>query len=80
MVDTIEETQTTKGGLMLGQEDKKHFGVEKGKVVSIGPLCSDALQEGDTIIYDANMCNAVDVDGELFKVIREDLIILVQRG
>lgn len=76
----LKEATKTKGGLLLSEEDKKDIGVEKAEIINIGPLCSDAVQVGDMAIYDSRMVNSVDVDGEIFRVLLEDHIILIQRG
>lgn len=80
LLEPISETQTTAGGLLLGEQERKQIGVEKATIINIGPLCSDAIQVGDVAIYENKMVNSVDVDGEIFRVLPEDFIILVQRG
>lgn len=79
ILDKIEEQATTTGGLLLTQADQMHLGVEKAIVTGIGPLVTDAIKIGDIAIYDKNHTNKVDIEGEIFQILWEDHIILVQR-
>ena len=78
MVDPIQQTTKTKGGLILSEQDRKEVGVEKGRIISVGPLCHQELNIGDIAIYNANNVDPVDVDGQIFKVLNEHFIILIQ--
>lgn len=80
MVEPVEQTQKTKGGLVLSEADRKEIGVEKGRIISIGPLCRQEFKVGQIAIYNVNNVDGVDVDGEIFKVLAEHFIILIQDG
>ena len=80
MVEPIESTQKTKGGLVLSEADRKEIGVEKGRIISVGPLCHQEFNEGDIAIYNASNVDGVEVDGDIFKVLAEHFIILIQNG
>lgn len=79
LLDPIEQTTTTKGGLILSEQDRKEIGVEKAKVVDVGPLCTDAIRIGDVAIYNAGMVDSVEIDGDIFRCIPEQFISLIQR-
>ena len=78
MVEPIEQTTQTKGGLLLSEQDRKEIGVEKAKIVSVGPLCTQEIKVGDIAIYNADRVDSVDVDGEIYRVLPEHSIILIQ--
>lgn len=79
LLQPISSTSQTKGGLTLSEADKKQVGVEKALVLDIGPLCTDAIKIGDVAIYSAGMVDSVEVDGDIFKCIHEQFILLTQR-
>ena len=79
LLEKIEQTTSTKGGILLSEQDRKDIGVEKAKIIDKGPLCSDAIALGDVAIYNANRVDRVDVDGTIFSILPEDFIILIQR-
>lgn len=79
LLEKIEQTTHTKGGLLLSEQDRQDIGVEKSKIVDKGPLCSDAVEIGDIAIYNAQRVDKVDVDGTIFRILPEDFIILIQR-
>lgn len=79
MVEEIVEQKKTKGGLLLSENDVKEIGVAKGKVLDVGPNTTGTVKVGDIAVYDKRFSNAVDLDGEIFKVIQEQYIIIIQR-
>ena len=78
LLEKIEQTTSTKGGILLSEQDRKDIGVEKARIVDKGPLCSDAISIGDIAIYNADRVDRVDVDGTIFSILLEDFIILIQ--
>ena len=78
MLEPIKHVAETEGGLYLSEADKQQVGVEKAKIVSIGPMCTQELKIGDIAIYNQGHVDSVDVDGVIFRVIAEQFIILIQ--
>lgn len=77
LIEPIEMTQKTKGGLLLSTSDKKEIGVEKAKVIDAGEGCA-VIKKGNVIIYEGRAASKVDVDGEILKVLPENQVILVE--
>ena len=80
LIEEINEVKKTSGGLMLSEGDTKEISMGKGKVLDVGPLVTDGVLVGDIAIFDKRMAHSVDVDGEIFKVLGENQVILIQRG
>lgn len=79
LVDKINEEHKSKGGLLLSESDVKEAGTEKATVIDVGPASTGAIKIGDIAIYESNLANSVEIDGEIFRVVPEQYIILVQR-
>ena len=80
LVEEIKEVKTSKGGLLLGENDVKAHGIERANVMDVGPATTGEVQVGDVAIYDTSMAHTIDLEGELFRVIPEQYIILIERG
>ena len=79
MLDPIEQTVKTKGGLLLSEADRKDIGVEKARIISVGPFVTQELNVGDIAIYNTSRVDSVDVDGDIFRILHEQFILLIQR-
>ncbi|MCH9665864.1 MAG: hypothetical protein K0U41_08480 [Gammaproteobacteria bacterium] len=71
---------TTTEGLILTTEDLQDVKVEYATILSIGPLCQQPFKIGDEIVYYKNDGNAVYLDGEIYKVVNELAILLINRS
>ena len=78
MLEPIEQTVKTKGGLLLSEADRKDIGVEKARIVNVGPLVTQEIKVGDVAIYSIDRVDSVDVDGDIFRILHESFILLIQ--
>jgi len=82
LVKPLEETETTKGGIVLPDTAKEK--PQRGKVVAVGsgkvkhgqviPL---EVKEGDVIIYEKYGPSEIKVDGEEYLILKEEDILAI---
>lgn len=79
MIKKIVEQAQTKGGLLLSEGDRKETGIIKGEVIDLGDKTTGTTQLGDIAFFEERYSAGVDVDGEIFTIIMEHHILLIQR-
>jgi len=75
--DTQEKTTKTKGGLILAEKQREDIRYQEAEVLIPG---SDVtlLKKGDKIFYDKHAALNVDIEGKVFKIIKEkDIVIII---
>ena len=86
LVKRIEETQTTKGGIVIPDTAKEK--PMEGRVIAVGPgKMSDAgnrmslqVKEGDRILFGKYSGTEIKVEGEEYLMMREDDILAIVEG
>ena len=73
---TKEGTTTTKGGLMLAENQREDIRYIEAKVLSIGEEVV-GIKEGDMIFYDKHAGHKIDIDKETYYVIRLGDVVVV---
>ena len=73
---TKEGTTTTKGGLMLAENQREDIRYVEAKVLSIGKEVV-GVKEGDMIFYDRHAGHKIDIDKEAYQVIRLGDVVVV---
>jgi chaperonin GroES len=71
------EKETTKGGLILAEAQREDIRYRKAKIVTVG---SDVktLKKGNEIYYDRSAGFNMEINGDVFKVIKEfDVVIIL---
>ena len=77
VIEKIKEgTTTTKGGLMLAENQREDIRYIEAKVLSVGEevVC---VKEGDMIFYDRHAGHKIDIDKETYHVIRLGDVVVV---
>ena len=86
LVKRIEETQTTKGGIVIPDTAKEK--PMEGRVIAVGPgKMSDAgnrmslqAKEGDRILFGKYSGTEIEVEGEEYLMMREEDILAIIEG
>ena len=73
---TKEGTTTTKGGLMLAENQREDIRYIEAKVLSIGEEVV-GVKEGDTIFYDRHAGHKIDIEKDTYHVIRLGDVVVV---
>lgn len=77
VIEKIKEgTTTTKGGLMLAENQREDIRYIEAKVLSIGEEVV-GVKEGDMIFYDRHAGHKIDIDKETYHVIRLGDVVVV---
>ena len=71
-----EGTTTTKGGLMLAENQREDIRYIEANVLSIGDEVV-GVKEGDRIFYDRHAGHKIDIDKETYQVIRLGDVVVV---
>ena len=79
LLEEIVQERKSSGGLILSENDVKSVGMKKAKVIDVGPQTTGAVEVGDVAIYSESSADKVEVDGDVFIVIAEPNIVLIQR-
>tara|TARA_R110000823_G_scaffold288261_1_gene406459 strand:- start:122 stop:382 length:261 start_codon:yes stop_codon:yes gene_type:complete len=74
--DTQEKTTKTKGGLILAEKQREDIRYQEAEILTPG---SDVtlLKKGDKIFYDKHAALNVDIEGKVFKIIKEKDIVII---
>lgn len=81
LVERLEETQTTKGGIIIPDTAKekpaegKVVAVGKGRVGDDGTLVPIELKVGDTILFSKYGGTDVKIDGIDYLIMRQDDVL-----
>ena len=73
---TKEGTTTTKGGLMLAENQREDIRYVEAKILSIGEEVV-GVKEGDTIFYDRHAGHKIDIEKDTYHVIRLGDVVVV---
>lgn len=74
--DKVQEATTTEGGLLLADAHKDDVRFKEAEVVSVGEEVK-GLKCCDIILYDKHAGNGLELDGELYKVIKSGDIAVI---
>jgi co-chaperonin GroES (HSP10) len=74
---TKEGTTTTKGGLLLAENQREDIRYTEAVVVSVGNEVI-GVQQQDVIYYDRHAGHKIEFNGDLFDVIKmQDVVVVV---
>jgi chaperonin GroES len=77
VIEKIKEgTTTTKGGLMLAENQREDIRYVEAKVLSVGEEVV-GVKKGDMIFYDRHAGHKIDIDKETYHVIRLGDVVVV---
>tara|TARA_Y100000310_G_C20588772_1_gene766847 strand:+ start:370 stop:630 length:261 start_codon:yes stop_codon:yes gene_type:complete len=77
VINPIKETQTTtKGGLILGENNREDIRYREGEVVVVGTDVV-GVEDGDSVYYDRNAGFGIELDKKQYKVIKEFDVVIV---
>tara|TARA_S200002703_G_scaffold122866_1_gene108807 strand:+ start:332 stop:592 length:261 start_codon:yes stop_codon:yes gene_type:complete len=74
--DTQEKTTKTKGGLILAEKQREDIRYQEAEVLTPGSEVI-LLKKGDKIFYDKHAALNVDIEGKVFKIIKEKDIVII---
>jgi len=74
--DTQEKTTKTKGGLILAEKQREDIRYQEAEVLTPGSEVT-LLKKGDKIFYDKHAALNVDIEGKVFKIIKEKDIVII---
>ena len=74
--DTQEKTTKTKGGLFLAEKQREDIRYQEAEVLTPGSEVT-LLGKGDKIFYDKHAALNVDIEGKVFKIIKEKDIVII---
>ena len=86
LVKRIEETQVTKGGIVIPDTAKEKpiegrvIAVGSGKMSDAGNRMSLQVKEGDRILFGKYSGTEIEVEGEEYLMMREDDILAIVEG
>lgn len=83
LVQRIEQTETTKGGIIIPDSAKEK--PQEGKVIGAGPgkhddqgkLIAMAVKAGDRVLFGKYSGSEVKIEGEEYVILREDEILAI---
>jgi chaperonin GroES len=77
VIQSIKEKPTkTKGGLLLTDKIKEDIRYRQGLVKSVGELVQ-GVKDNDKIYYDKNAGFKIEIDEEIFLVIKQQDVVIV---
>ena len=77
VIKEIKEKPTkTKGGLLLTDKIKEDIRYRQGLVKSVGELVQ-GVKDNDKIYYDKNAGFKIEIDEEIFLVIKQQDVVIV---
>tara|TARA_Y100001938_G_scaffold31028_1_gene42275 strand:+ start:135 stop:395 length:261 start_codon:yes stop_codon:yes gene_type:complete len=71
-----EDNKTTKGGLILAEAQREDVRYRTAKVESVG-LDVKAIKAGNEIYYDKASGFNIEIKGEMYKVIKEQDVVII---
>ena len=74
--DIKEKPTKTKGGLLLTDKIKEDIRYRQGLVKSVGDLVQ-GVKDNDKIYYDKNAVFKIEIDEEIFLVIKQQDVVIV---
>jgi|TARA_B100002052_G_C15559640_1_gene452851 co-chaperonin GroES (HSP10) len=77
VIKKIEEpNQSTKGGLLLTEKQREDVRFQQADVIKIG-FNVEHVKEGDTIYFDKSAAHRIEIDKEVYHVIRQENVVVV---
>ena len=79
IIDKVKEAPVSKtdGGLLLTESQRQDVRYKKAKVVNCGDLVK-GIKEDDVIFYDKHAGHRVEIDNDVYYVIRlQDVVIVL---
>jgi len=77
VITEVKETSTkTKGGLLLAEEQREDIRYRRGEIVNVGNDVK-GITINDNIYYDRHAGFYVEIDGEVYIVIKEQDVVIV---
>lgn len=77
IIDKIKEgTTKTKGGLLLAENQREDIRYIQAKVLSIGDEVV-GVKEGDLIFYDRHAGHKIEIDKDIYHLIRLGDVVVV---
>lgn len=74
--ETIDKSTTTKGGLFLGEKHREDVRYKEGTIVIPGNDVN-TVKKGDIIYFDKHAGFKLEVEKELYTIIKENDIVIV---
>ena len=74
--DVSEKTTKTDGGLILGELNREDIRYREAEVLLVGDQVS-VINKGDKVYYDRHAGFNVDIESDVWKVIKEQDIVIV---
>jgi chaperonin GroES len=71
-----EGTTTTKGGLLLAENQREDIRYTEASIVSIGELV-EGLEENDTVYFDRHAGHKIEIDKKTYHVIKVQDVVVV---
>jgi len=71
-----EKTTKTKGGLILGEENREDIRYKIAEVLEVGSEVN-VIQKGNTVCYDKHAGFEVEIKDDIYTVIKEFDIVIV---
>ena len=71
-----EGTTTTKGGLLLAENQREDIRYIMADIVSVGDEAS-GIKVGDQIYYDRHAGNKIEIDKDVYHVIKTQDVVVV---
>jgi chaperonin GroES len=71
-----EGTTTTKGGLLLAENQREDIRYTEASIISIGEQV-EGLEEGDTIYFDRHAGHKIEIDKKTYHVIKSQDVVVV---
>jgi chaperonin GroES len=77
VINKIKEgTTTTKGGLLLAENQREDIRYTEATIISIGEQV-EGLEEGDSIYFDRHAGHKIEVDKQTYHVIKAQDVVVV---
>ena len=76
ITETKETTSKTTGGLLLAEGQREDVRYRKGKIVNIGNDVN-GVSINDNIYYDKHAGFYIEIDGEVYIVIKENDVVII---
>ena len=71
-----DKTTKTSGGLILAEKQREDIRYQEAEVLIPGSEVA-LLKKGDKIFYDKHAALKVDIEGEVFSIIKEQDIVII---
>jgi co-chaperonin GroES (HSP10) len=76
ITETKDTSTKTKGGLLLAEGQREDIRYRKGKIIEVGDEVKGILT-GDDIYYDRHAGFYIEIDGEVYIVIKDTDVVII---